>query len=131
MSVKLLVAILFSSAIASTAYAQSAVTNEDAQRVIQAVSADKEKIKAYCDMIKLGRQMDAGRKTQDEQADEQERMNELTQKVGSEFQAMVDEYKAMDLTSAQGQETGATVQMTINTLNKLCGPEVSRPHQRD
>ena len=131
MTLKRLVIILFSSAIAGTAYAQSAVTNEDAQRVIQTISADKEKIKAYCDMIKLGRQMDTGGKSQDVQADEQQRMNELTQKVGSEFQAMVDEYKNMDLTSAQGQETGAVVQTTINTLNKLCGPEVSRPHQRD
>jgi hypothetical protein len=130
MSLKLLVAILFSSAIAGAAYAQSAVTNEDAQRVIQTISGDKEKIKAYCEMIKLGRQMDAGGQSQDQQADEQNRLNELTQKVGPEFGAMVDEYKDLDLSSEQGQETGATVQVTINTLNKLCGPEVSRP-QRD
>ena len=130
MSVKLLIAIMFSSVIAATAYAQSAVTNEDAQRVIQAISSDKEKVKAYCDMIKLGRQMDVPGKSQDQQTDEQDRMNELTQKVGPEFGAMMDEYKNIDLSSAQGQETGATVQMTINTLNKLCGGEVSRP-QRD
>ena len=130
MSVKLLVAILFSSAIASTAYAQSAVTNEDAQRVIQAISTDKEKAKAYCEMIKLGRQMDAGGQSQDQQADDQNRMNALTQTVGPEFAAMLDEYKAIDLSSPQGQETGAIVQTTINTLNNLCGPEVTRP-QRD
>jgi excinuclease UvrABC nuclease subunit len=126
MSVKPPVAILFWSAIASTAYAQSAVTNEDAQRVIQAISADKGKIKAYCDMVELGRRMDTGGQSQDQQA-EQDRLNELTQKVGPEFGAMVDEYKQLDLSSAQGQETGAIVQTTLNTLNNLCGPEVSRP----
>lgn len=131
MSVKLLVAIVFSSARAGTAYAQSAVTNEDAQRVIQAISSDKDKIKAYCDMIKLDRQIaDASGQSQDQQADEQNRMNELTQKIGPEFGAMMDEYNNIDLRSEQGQETGAIVQATLNTLNNLCGPEVSRP-QRD
>ncbi len=127
MSLKRLVAILFSCAVGGAAYAQSAVTNEDAQRVIQTISSDKEKIKAYCEMITLGRQMDVAGQSQDQQADEQARMNELTQKVGPEFGAMMDEYRDLDLSSPQGQETGATVQTTINTLNNLCGPEVSRP----
>ena len=130
MNPKLLVAILFSSAVAGAAYAQSAITNEDAQRVIQTISADKDKTKAYCDMIKLGRQIDLPGRSQNPQADEQDRLNELMQKVGPEYRAMLDEYKDIDLSSAQGQETGATVQMTINALNKLCGPEFNRP-QRD
>jgi hypothetical protein len=132
MSVKLAVVVMiFSAVIGGTAYAQSAVTNEDAQRVIQAIASDKEKIKAYCDLIKLDRQMvNASRQSQGQQADEQDRVNELTQKVGPEFGAMIDEYKNIDVRSEQGQETGATVQATLNTLNNLCGPEVSRP-QRD
>lgn len=59
-------------------------------------------------MVKLGRRMDVGGQSQDQQADEQDRLNELTQKVGPEFGAMIDEYKELDLSSAQGQETGAT-----------------------
>jgi hypothetical protein len=31
------------------------------------------------------------------------------------------------LRSEQSRETGAIVQATLNTLNNLCGPEVSRP----
>ena len=57
-------------------------------------------------------------------------MNELTQKLGPEFGAMMDEYKNIDPRSGPGQETGMIVQETLNTLNNLCGPDVSRP-QRD
>jgi ribosomal protein L17 len=130
MPLKLLVVILFSSTIAGAAYAQSAVTNEDAQKVIETISRDKEKVRAYCDMVKLGRQMDAAGQRQDqENADEQDRMNQLAQTVGPEFGAMMDEYKDIDLSSEQGQETGAMVQATIETLNKLCGSEFSRPER--
>jgi hypothetical protein len=138
MNLKQLLAVLFfcAMAVAGAAYAQSAVTNEDAQTVIQAISGDKEKIQAYCDMVKLGRHMDASAQSAQKQgqdaADEQDHMNELEQKLGPEFRAMMDEYKDIDLSSEQGPkwETEAIVRATLNTLNKLCGPEVNRP-QRD
>jgi hypothetical protein len=138
MILKQLLAVVFSCAmpVAGTAYAQSAVTNEDAQIVIQEISSDKEKVQAYCDMVKLERHMDAtaqSAQSQDQDsADKQKHMNELKQKVGPEFGAMMDEYKDINLSAEQGPrwETAEIVQATLNTLNKLCGPEVNRP-QRD
>jgi len=138
MNLKQFLAVLFFGAMAvgGSAYAQSAVTNEDAQNVIQAISGDKEKIQAYCDMVVLGRHMDATAQSAQSQgqdtADEQKHMNELKQKVGPEFRAMMDEYKDIDRSSEQGPkwETDAIVRATLNALNKQCGPEVNRP-QRD
>jgi len=138
MNLKRLFAILLSCAMsgAGAAYAQSAVTNEDAQIVIQAISSDKEKAQAYCDMVKLERHMDATGQSAQSQgqdpADKQKHMDELKQKVGPEFGAMMDEYKDINLSSEQGPrwETDEIVQATLNTLNKLCGAEVNRP-QRD
>ena len=65
-------------------------------------------------------------------ADEHNHMNELQKKLGPEFGAMMDEYKDINLSSAQGPrwETDEIVQATLHTLNKLCGPDVNRP-QRD
>jgi hypothetical protein len=135
MNLKQLLAVLFACAmaVAGAAYAQSAVTNEDAQIVIQAISSDKEKVQAYCDMVKLQRHMEPTAPSAQSQgqntADEQDHTNELEQKLGPEFGAMMDEYKDINLSSEQGPkwETYEIVRATLNTLNKLCGPEVNRP----
>jgi hypothetical protein len=134
MDLKQVLAVLFSCAmsVAGGAYAQSAVTNEDAQEVIQAISGDKEKVQAYCDMVKLERHTDATAQSAQSQGqkttDEQDHMNELERKLGPEYGAMMDEYKDIDLSSEQGPrwETDAIVQATLNTLNKLCGPDANR-----
>ena len=137
MNLKQLLIVLFSCGMSvAGAYAQSAVTNEDAQEVIRAISGDKEKVQAYCDMVKLERHMDPtaqSAQSQDQDTtNKQKHMNELKQKVGPEFGAMMDEYKDINLSAEQGPrwETDEIVQATLNTLNKLCGPEVNRP-QRD
>jgi hypothetical protein len=138
MNLKQLLAVLVSwaMAVAGAAYAQSAVTNEDAQILIQAISSDKEKVQAYCDMVKLERHMDTTAQSAQSQgqdtADEQKHMNELQLKLGLEFGAMMDEYKDINLSSERGPrwETDEIVQATLNTLNKLCGPDINRP-QRD
>jgi hypothetical protein len=41
----------------------------------------------------------------------------------------MDEYKDINLSSEEGPkwETYEIVRATLNTLNKLCGPEVNRP----
>jgi hypothetical protein len=59
-------------------------------------------------------------------------MNELQLKLGLEFGAMMDEYKDINLSSERDPrwETDEIVQATLNTLNKLCGPDINRP-QRD
>ena len=130
MNLKLSAAILVIAAAPGWAQAQSAVTNEDAQQVIEIIRSDKDKTEAYCDEIKLNDQIDhadqAGVNT-----DEQKRqMDELTEKLGPEYAALMAAYRDMDLDTKSGLETGATVQAIIQTLNNLCGPE-SRRYERD
>ncbi len=130
MYLKLLVAAALMIAAASEwAQADSAVTNEDAQQVIEIISGDKEKTQAYCDMLKLGNQVERAEQGQNQEStDELDRqMDELAQKLGPEYVALMDEYKDIDPSSEAGQETGAIVQETIEALDKLCGSEARRP----
>jgi hypothetical protein len=87
-------------------------------------------------MVKLERHMDTTAQSAQSQgqdtADEQNHMNELQLKLGPEFGAMMDEYKDINLSSERGPrwDTDEIVRATLNTLNKLCGPDINRP-QRD
>jgi hypothetical protein len=123
MKLKLIVAILlFTAAPRWAAQAQSAVTNEDAQQVVGIISGDKDKTQAYCDSIKLGDQIEQDNQ-QGKSSDELNRqMNELMEKLGPEYAALMSAYQDMDLTSREGLETGAIVQVTVNKLMALCGP---------
>jgi len=126
MKLKLIAAIFLIAAAPRWAQAQSAVTNEDAQEVIGIISGDKDKSQAYCDSIKLGRQIDEDNQ-QGKSTDElNQQMNELTEKLGPEYAALMTEYLNMDLTSRKGQETGAIIQQTVDKLIALCGPTARR-----
>ena len=130
MTLKLIVAIFLIAAAPRWAQAQSAVTNEDAQEVIGIISGDKDKSQAYCDSIKLGRQIDEDNQ-QGKSTDElNQQMNELTEKLGPEYAALMAAYRDMDLSTRQGLETGAIVQQTVDKLMALCGP-AARPSRRD
>ena len=130
MKLRLIVAILLIAAAPRWTQAQSAVTNQDAQEVIGIISGDKDKTQAYCDSIKLDRQID-----QDNQQGKitdklNQQMNELTEKLGPEYAALMAAYRDMDLSTRQGLETGAIVQQTVDKLRTLCGP-AARPSRRD
>jgi hypothetical protein len=126
MKQKLIIAVLLIAAAPRWAQAQSAVTNEDAQEVIGIISADKDKTQAYCDSIKLGDQIEQDNQ-QGKSTDELNRqMNELTEKLGPEYAALMAAYQDMDLTSREGIETGAIVQQAVDKLIALCGPKARR-----
>jgi hypothetical protein len=126
MKLKLIVAILLIGAVPRWAQAQSAVTNEDAQEVIGIISGDKDKTQAYCDSVKLDDQIEKDNQ-QGKNTDELNRqMNELTEKLGPEYAALIAAYQDMDLSSREGLETGAIVQQTIDKLIALCGPAARR-----
>jgi hypothetical protein len=126
MKLKLIVAILLIAAVPRWAQAQSAVTNEDAQEVIGIISGDKDKTQAYCDSVKLDDQIEKDNQ-QGKNTDELNRqMNELTEKLGPEYAALIAAYQDMDLSSREGLETGAIVQQTIDKLIALCGPAARR-----
>ena len=126
MKLRLIVAILLIAAAPKWAQAQSAVTNEDAQDVIGIISGDKDKTRAYCDSIKLGDQIERDNQ-QGKSTDElNQQMNELTEKLGPEYAALMAAYQDMDLTSREGLETGVIVQQTVDKLIALCGPAARR-----
>jgi hypothetical protein len=107
-------------------HAQTAVTNADAQEVIDAIRGDEAKTQAYCDSIKLGDQIEQADQKGEDTDELNRKMDELSAKLGPEYGALMDEYRDIDPNTAAGQESGATIQATIEELNKLCGPTVRR-----
>jgi hypothetical protein len=129
MKLKLIVGILLIATAPRWAQAQSAVSNEDAQEVIGIISADKDKMQAYCDSIKLGDQIEQDNQ-QGKSTDElNQQMNQLTEKLGPEYAALMAAYQDMDLSSREGLETGAIVGQTVGKLMALCGPAARRPRR--
>jgi hypothetical protein len=126
MKLKLIMAVLLIAVAPRWAQAQSAVTNEDAQEVIGIISGDKEKTQAYCDSVKVDDQIEKDNQ-QGKNTDELYRqMNELTEKLGPEYAALIAAYQDMDLSTREGLETGVIVGQTIDKLIALCGPAARR-----
>jgi hypothetical protein len=119
MSPKLIVAILAIATVPVCAQAQSPsdakVTKTDAQKVINIISGDKAKTQIYCDMAKLGDQIEQSKDTK--KTDElYRRMDELGTKLGPEYVALMDTLQEMDPNSPDGQE----INSMLETLDKLC-----------
>ena len=122
MNLKLIVAILAIAAVPVCAQAQkpsaAKVTKADAQKVVKMISGDKAKTQTYCDMAKLGEQIEqANEKKETKKADElSQKMDELGTKLGPEYVALMDRLKEIDAESQDGQEIGST----LEALDKLC-----------
>jgi len=84
-------------------------TKAQVQKVVQTISADKTKMDAYCKLAKLQQQMSA--------LDEKKDMNKLqalgqqadaeAQKLGPDFEKMMDGLEQVDENSPEGKEYGA------------------------
>ena len=122
MNLKLIAAILVIAAVPVCAQAQKPsaanVTKADAQKVVKMISGDKAKTQTYCDMAKLGEQIEqANEKKETKKADElSQKMDELGTKLGPEYVALLDGLKEIDAESQDGQEIGST----LEALDKLC-----------
>lgn len=59
-------------------------TRADAEKVVKVISTDKAKSKAYCDMAKLGEQIDAAEQKKDQKTVDalSKQMDALSEKVG-------------------------------------------------
>jgi len=93
-------------------------TKADAQRVIKIVSADKAKTQTYCDIAKLGEEME-----QADQKKDEKKLNELAQKaealgakIGPEYVALIEGLQEMDPKSKDLDEIGGM----LEALDKLC-----------
>ena len=122
MNLKLIVAIFIIASVPVCAHAQppsaAKVTKADAQKVLNIISSDKAKTQTYCDIAKLGSQMEEADRAKDtKKADElSQKMDELTKKLGPEYSALMDGLEDINPNSQNGQEIGSV----LSALDKLC-----------
>jgi hypothetical protein len=121
MNLKSIVAALVIAALPLCAQAQKSmkVTKADAQKVVKIISADKAKTQIYCDMAKLGEQIEqADQKKDSKKVDElSAKMEEMSQKLGPEYIALMDGLQDMDANSPTGKDIAAA----LDGLDALCG----------
>jgi hypothetical protein len=90
----------------------------DTQNVVKIISSDKAKVQAYCDAVKLGERMDQAEQNNDRKAAEElfKKLDELSQKLGPEYAALMERLQDLDPNSAVGLE----ISSTLATLDNLC-----------
>jgi hypothetical protein len=93
-------------------------TKAAAQKVIKIISADKAKTKLYCDMAALGEQIDAAAEKKDEKKVDElaQQVDDMGDKIGPEFVALMDGLQSMNPDSKEAEEIGAI----LEALDKLC-----------
>jgi len=122
MNLKLIVAILAIAAVPVGAQAQkpgaAKVTNADAQKVVKIITGDKAKTQAFCELNKLGEQIDqAEQKNDSKTADAlSQKADALAEKLGPEYAALMDGLQTLDQNSKDGDAIGKT----LEDLDKLC-----------
>ena len=120
---RLIVTILVIAAAPVWALAQNStpakVSKADAQKVLKIISGDKTKTRIYCQMAKLGRQMEQVNETGDSEKFDAllQRVYDLGKKLGPEYAALVDALQDIDPQSEVGQE----ISSTLEALDNLCG----------
>ena len=123
MNLKLIVAFSMIAAVPGWAQAQEprAITNAEAQNLIETISGDEAKTQAYCDIIKLGDQIEQAEQKEDNTDELYRQRDELAEKLGSGFVTLMNGLRDVDPNSEVGQANGAIMQATIETLNQSCG----------
>lgn len=123
MRLKFVIAVLAIAALPFCAQAQQPKappkpTKADAAKVIKIVSADKAKTKLYCDIAALSEQIDAAsQKKDDKKVDElAQKADEMGNKIGPEFVALMDGLQDMNPDSKEAEEIGSI----LEALDKLC-----------
>jgi hypothetical protein len=96
----------------------AAELKEDAQKVVTIISGDKAKTQTFCQMEILGNQIDEAIKKQDTKKAYEltQKLTELEKDRGSEYLALVESLRSMDLTSKDGQE----IMSTFDKLDESC-----------
>jgi hypothetical protein len=122
MNLKSIVAILVIAGTSAYAQAQQPaaqkVTRADAQNVFKIISGNKAKTQTFCDIAKLGDEMEQANAKKDSKKVEELSLkaDELGKKLGPEYTALMDGIQDVDPESEDGQEIGSTIQ----ALDKLC-----------
>ena len=88
-----------------------------AQKVVKMITSDKAKSQIYCDIVKLGEQIEETDPKDTKQTDElYQQVEKLATKLGPEYIALMDGLQDMDPQSEDGKEIAST----LDVLNKLC-----------
>ena len=93
-------------------------TVEDAQKVVQAISGDKNKLQAYCELSKLQEKMEKAERKNDTKAIDEliAKADTLEQQVGPDYSRILDGLDELDPKSAEGQKYIAI----FDTLQEKC-----------
>jgi len=93
-------------------------TNADAQKVAKMISADKAKLKIYCDMGALAEKAEAAEQKKDTKAAEAiaNQMDKMAEQLGPEYIAFMEGLDNVDEKSKEGQAIGKT----IEALDEMC-----------
>ncbi|MBI3703779.1 MAG: hypothetical protein HY244_08020 [Rhizobiales bacterium] len=85
---------------------------------MQSIGADKAKTQKYCDLAKLGEEMDAAEQKKDQKKlDELEKKsNDLMAQLGPDYAKLMDGLQSVNAESKEGKEIGAVME----GLDKLC-----------
>ena len=89
-----------------------------AQTLVKTISTDKAKTQTYCDIGKLGDQIEEAEQKKDlKKIDElNKKMDELATKLGPEYVALMGELQDIDPSSKDGQDIG----LALEGLDNLC-----------
>ena len=89
-----------------------------AQKLVKTISGDKAKTQTYCDIGKLGGQIEEAEQKKDmKRIDElNQKMEELARKLGPEYVALMGELQDIDPNSKDAQD----VSSALEGLDKLC-----------
>ena len=119
MTLKSIAAVLAITVLPLATPAQAAASKAEAQRVVKMISSDKGKTRTYCEMSKLGQQIDDADKKKDSKTVDalSKKMDELSGQLGPEYAKLMEGLDAMKPESKQAQEIGDV----LDGLDKLCG----------
>jgi peptidoglycan hydrolase CwlO-like protein len=125
MNLKSIAAILVIGAVPVCAQAQNPsaakLTRADAQKVVKIINSDKAKTRTFCEIGKLGEQIEEANEKRDRKtADElSQKMKELEKKLGPEYVTLMDGLQDIDPES----DDGVDIQAALAALDKSCAKE--------
>jgi mevalonate kinase len=96
-------------------------TRADAQKVFEIISGNEAKTQIFCDIGKLGDEIEQAAERKDTRTTDELRrkIDELGRKLGPEYAALMNGIQDVDPESEDGQQISSTIQ----ALDKLCALE--------
>ena len=121
MNLKLLMAVTIFATAPIVAFAQSQFskpTIEDAQKFVQTISGERDKLKAYCDLAKLDEQLDKAEENFDVKEFEAlvAKRDTLQQQLGPDYIRVIDGLGDVEPNSVEGRKFRAV----FEPLHKQC-----------